>query len=273
MSVVGHERGGRAARERVLDEVDAAADRDEEVAFRDAARVDLQSRDGVRPRPRDQPAERLDHIELERDHWLSTSRATARSSNGTKLSADLHLRVGPLAGDHDDVSLVRLSECPGDRRAAIDDDLQLAVGDLLGDRLRVLAARVVGRDDRAVGTRCGDTPHQRPLLAVAVPACPEDDGQAAGTELARGPQDVVERVGSVGVVDDDAERLSRLDGLEPAGHAGDGPEALPNRSLVDAEDAGRCDGPRGVLTVEAAAQPQLVADVVAAGERDRAGQR
>ena len=69
MRVVGHERGGRAARERVLDEVDAAADRDEEISLLDAARVDLQSGDGVRPGPRDQPAERLDDIELERDHW------------------------------------------------------------------------------------------------------------------------------------------------------------------------------------------------------------
>ena len=44
MGVVGDERGRGTARERVGDEVGAAADRDEEVALLDPARVDLHAR-------------------------------------------------------------------------------------------------------------------------------------------------------------------------------------------------------------------------------------
>jgi hypothetical protein len=60
VDVFRHERRGCAARERVLDEVGAAADRDEEIALADAPRVDLDAGDGVGPGPGDEPAERLD---------------------------------------------------------------------------------------------------------------------------------------------------------------------------------------------------------------------
>ena len=66
--VVGDERRRRPARERVRDEVGAAADRDEEVALLDPARVDLQPGDGVGPGACDEAAERLEEGELERDH-------------------------------------------------------------------------------------------------------------------------------------------------------------------------------------------------------------
>ena len=183
---------------------------------------------------------------------------------GNEPAVDLHLGVGALAGDHDDVAVTRRRERLLDRCAAVDDDLELARRDLVGDRLRILAARVVGRDDRAVGARRGDTAHQRALVAVPVAAGAEHDGQPARAELSRRAQHIVERVGGVRVVDDHAERLPCLDRLEAAGDARDGLEAAPDRIRVDSERARRGDCARGVLSVEAAAQAQGGAELVVA---------
>src|SRR5215208_1789615 len=82
------------------------------------------------------------------------------------------------------------------------------LGDLGDDRLRDLGAGVVGGDHGHVGQPPGDLAHERPLGPVAVAAAAEDhDHPAAGDRPGR-PQDVVERVGSVGVVDQDGERLA-----------------------------------------------------------------
>src|SRR4029450_1537124 len=90
----------------------------------------------------------------------------------------------PFACDHDDVARLGRLYRVGDRRAAVLDDLRGAVDardDLVDDRARVLAARVVGRDDRDVGQLGRDPPHDRALLAVAVAAAAEDADQATGT--------------------------------------------------------------------------------------------
>ena len=115
----------------------------------------------------------------------------------------------------------------------------------------------------------GDPSHQRSLLTVPVAAGSEDDDQLPGAELARGPEHVVERVRRVGVVDDDAERLPCLHGLEPAGNAGDRLEPAPHSIGVDPE--GPCGGDRAgrVLAIEAAAQPKVGAEVIRSGEGDR----
>ena len=57
--------------------------------------------------------------------------------------------------------------------------------DLRDDRLRLLRARVVGRDDRAVGEPRGDLPHQRALAAVAVAAAAEHAPQPAARVSSR----------------------------------------------------------------------------------------
>ena len=79
--VVRHERGGAAIARRA-DELAAAADRDEEVARADAARVDLEARDLAEAVQLAEP-ERLDLLDRERNHACSASRATTRSSNGS----------------------------------------------------------------------------------------------------------------------------------------------------------------------------------------------
>ena len=108
--VVGDERGRRAARERVLDEVGAAADGDEQVAFADPPRVDLHAGDGVGPRPRDQPARAARCRPSSSGITPSTSRATCAVVERDAAAGELHLGVGALAGDHDDVAGPRVRE-------------------------------------------------------------------------------------------------------------------------------------------------------------------
>src|SRR5204862_767943 len=88
---------------------------------------------------------------------------------------ELLTQLVTLARDHDDVAGPGERDGALDRRVAVDD--RLAAGpvldpgeDLLDDRLRILRARVVGRDDRVVGEARGDRAHLRALAAIAVAA-------------------------------------------------------------------------------------------------------
>jgi hypothetical protein len=78
-------------------------------------------------------------------------------------------------------------------------------------------------------------------------------------ELTRGPEHVLQRVRLVGVIDDDRERLARLDRLEPAWNALERLDPRRDRVVLDAEQPRDGDGGEHVLDVETAAQlrPQL----------------
>src|SRR3954467_3509857 len=87
-----------------------------------------------------------------------------------------------LAGDDDDVALVRDGDRAPDRLAAVEHDLGIRPGardDLRDDPLGVLGARVVGGDDRQVGELGRDAAHERALAAVAAPARAEDADDSA----------------------------------------------------------------------------------------------
>ena len=269
MRILGDERRRRAARERVLDEVRAVPDCDEQVALLDAPRVDLDTRHRVRPRPRHEPSERLDLRQLDRDHAEQLQRDGA-IVEGNAPVGELHLRVRALARDHDDVARRRSGERGLDRVTAVEHDLESSLCDLCGDRPRVLRARVVGRDDRTIGERRGDAAHQRALLAVAVAAGAEDDDHTTA-ELARRLQDVLERIRRVRVVDDHRKRLARVDRLEAAGDTGNRLDARADRSLVDPELASGPDRAERVGAVEPTPQPKVeVRQVVVGRERPRA---
>ena len=91
--------------------------------------------------------------------------------------------------------------------------------DLGDDRLGVLGARVVAGDVQDVGHGLGRRAHQRALGAVAVAAAPKTHMQpAAGEGACRGEHGVEPR-GRVGVVDEHAEGLARLDGSKRPGGA------------------------------------------------------
>ena len=129
--------------------------------------------------------------------------------------------------------------------------------DLADDRVRLLAARVVRGHDREVGELRGDPAHQRPLATIAVAAAAEDADQPVLREVASRAQDVLERVGRVGVVDEDGERLALVDGLEAPGDAAELPHAARDRVVLDPEQARSRDRAEHVLDVEAAAKPRL----------------
>ena len=130
--------------------------------------------------------------------------------------------------------------------------------DLGDDRVGVLRARVVGGDDRDIGEPRGDLAHQRALAAVAVAAGAEDaeDAPAAVDQLARGAQDVLERVGGVGVVDEHREVLTLLDGLEAPRHPHAARERGEERVEVAAERVHRGERAERVGDVEAPGQRQ-----------------
>src|SRR5262249_57246844 len=98
-------------------------------------------------------------------------------------------------GDDDDVTRRGGLDRVRGRGARVLDDLRFAGDareDLVDDRPRILAARVVRGDDRDVGELGRDPAHHRALLSVAVAAAAEDADQAARGQLARGREDVLQ---------------------------------------------------------------------------------
>ena len=152
-SSVGHERR-RAAVARIGDELASAADGDEEVAGPNAARVDLEAGDLARAVQLTE-AERLEllgpAIGIMRAQRLARDDAVVERE---LHAADLLALLVPLPRDHDDVARLGEPDRAPDRRAPVGLDLDVRAGaleDLLDDRQRILAARVVGGDDDDVG--------------------------------------------------------------------------------------------------------------------------
>src|SRR4029079_2469246 len=88
-----------------------------------------------------------------------------------------------LACDDHDIPLPRPLERRRDGRRAVRLRFRLAGhsrDDLVDDRLRILAPRVVRRDDGRVGEAGGDFAHQRALRLVTVPAAPEKPTEGPG---------------------------------------------------------------------------------------------
>src|SRR5687767_3860570 len=91
------------------------------------------------------------------------------------------------------------------------------------DRQWVLTARIVRREVGAISETGGDLPHQGSLGVISITTTAEHHEQAAvtGHELAPCAEHVLESIGSVGVVDDDGERLIAFHSLEPTGNTGE----------------------------------------------------
>src|SRR6185503_7208293 len=114
-------------------------------------------------------------------------------------SGDLLPLLVALAGDQDDVAVARALERACDSAAPVRLDVEVgrAGEHLVDDRERILAARVVGGDDRDVGELRRDASHEWALLAIAVPAAADDAEQTAARELAGGEEHPLERRGLV----------------------------------------------------------------------------
>ncbi len=139
-----------------------------------------------------EPAERLEELELERDHGRAAHRPGAQASRAHvrpsgRRRAPSRSRAPARARRRGRRSRRRRPACAAARASSIaarrSSSTSIAPsapgGDLGGDRLRRLGAGVVGGEDRAVGELGDDPPHQRPLAAVAVAAGAEDDDAAA----------------------------------------------------------------------------------------------
>src|SRR5918993_297350 len=105
-----------------------------------------------------------------------------------------------LAGDHHHVARLGLVDNTRDGAATVHLPLSLWPGTLhhlVDDRLGLLPARVVGRDQHTVGEPARGVSHQRALAAVPTPARPEHHVQPAAGHVPRRPQHVLERVRGV----------------------------------------------------------------------------
>jgi hypothetical protein len=180
-----------------------------------------------------------------------------------------------LAGDEHDVAAVRGRDRLADRRAAIELErparaagVANAANDRVGDRSRILSARVVAGDDHAIGKERRDTPHVRALSCVAIAAASEYADQLAAVDDGRAQrgQHLFERVGRVRVIDDDERRESPAEALHPAGRRGDVPERgervverdpAREQHAEDAEHVRRVERP-GDLRADFAAAPRRV---------------
>ena len=106
----------------------------------------------------------------------------------------------------------------------------------------VITARLASSD--------ADATHQRPLQRIAITAAAEGADQLARGQPARRAEDVLERVGGVRVVDEDAEVLAFVDRLHPPGHGVGGGKSGRRLVEVDPEREDGADRGQRVLDVE-----------------------
>ena len=121
----------------------------------------------------------------------------------------------------------RSSACATSRSDARRARRRDALLDRLGDRRRVLGARVVARHDRDVGARADGLAHRAALRRIAIAAAAEDaeDALALASAAANRIEHARERVGRVRVVDEDDDVVVRaVAALEAARRAGLGRE-------------------------------------------------
>ena len=164
----------------------------------------------------------------------------------------------PLARDDDDVVLFGERHGAHNRRAAVGDLFMALVADLLKhadldlieDARGIFRARIVRGHEYDIGKRRRDASHDRALRAVAVAAAAEHREDASRRNLPRRIQDVLQAVGRMRIVDDDGERLPRIDELEAPGHALESFERPLDRLGRDPFRERRADGAHDVVDIE-----------------------
>ena len=182
-----------------------AAQRDEQIARRDAARVAVDARD----RRRHAADERASGSSARRRRASSSSsssrrsrascvaRACERAARVTRIgereprAADVLVVLVALAGDEDDVfggAALPIAWRIASARFSITSTSSWPIAPArICARIEVgrFEARVVAGDDDAVGEPAGDRAHQRPLGRVAVAAAAEHAPEPAAARLAR----------------------------------------------------------------------------------------
>ncbi len=220
--------------------------------------------------------------------WASTSRTTARSSNGWTTPATSWPCSWPLPATRTTPPPQARSTAVGDRSPAPLhlDDLHGVRGEVgrrsaraaeegCPDRRRVLRARVVVGDDDDVGRPGRRLAHPGPLVAVPVATGTEDDDEGPPCAPQR-PEGGGDGVRGVGVVDDD-ERLAvgarPRHALHPARHRPGSTEGGRGRGRVVAGLDEHREGQDGVRDVEVAGQRAADREVGAVRAAEPGGRR
>ena len=131
----------------------------------------------------------------------------------------------PFAGKQYYITGRRLVNSPGDGGLPVADDLDgggavLHAGeDLVDDGLRILGAGIVAGDHAQIRQLRRDPAHDGALPVVPVAAAAEEGDESAPGDRAQGLQHLFQRVGLVGVVDEDRVVPVGGDHLHPALHA------------------------------------------------------
>ena len=187
-----------------------------------------------------------DHAAPRRAEPSQRPRATSRSSNGCTTPAISCPCSWPLPAIRTTSpgAAASIAVAIARARSGSTSSSGRAGEHLRDDRGGILAARVVGGDDRAVGEVDREPAHLRPLAAVAVAAAAEHADHAARGELARGAEDMLERARLVRVVDDHGERLPLVDRLESPRHARQPLEPGGDRLVAHARAAAPRPPPR-----------------------------
>ncbi len=194
-----------------------------------------------RERRRSSSSAERDHADTGATSRRSSSRATSRSSNGIVRPASSCPGSWPLPAIDDDVAFAGAPESARDRNRPIRLDQRALPGaceDLLDDRERILAPRIVRGDEDDVGEARRDRTHERALLAIPVSTASEHADDAIRRERPRLGKDVLERLRRVRVVDEHGEGLPFVDRLEPAGHSLEMLDPAPDRPRRRSRGAG-----------------------------------
>jgi len=97
--------------------------------------------------------------------------------------------------------------------------LAAAGGDFLHDGVQRLGARILRRDRDVIRQPPGHLPHPGAFGSIAQPGATKDHDDASCRQFARRAQGVLQRVGSVGEIDDGGEGLAVVDALHAPDHA------------------------------------------------------
>src|SRR4029453_11848424 len=133
----------------------------------------------------------------------------------------------------------------------------------------VCAPWVVGGADRGAGEPRDALANQRALPPVAVATAAEDADETPGGDFPGLAKNILERLGSVRVVDEHGERLPLVHSLEPSRHAGDVLDTGRDLLRIDPEDARGFHRAEDVLDVEPATELRVDRDAV--DDEPRAG--
>ena len=142
------------------------------------------------------------------------------------LARGFLIRLVSFTGKQHYVADMGVTDRAGDRGGTIQlyavpavSSFANAVNDFAGDGLRILAARVIAGDDHAIGEPAGDAPHLRPLAPITLTTAAEKAHQFAAADD-RGTQRrqyLLQRIGCMGIIDDNQWRTISADALHASG--------------------------------------------------------